>query len=48
MNEDGKDVKYIRALIQAYERSKHVFKSDRGGTKIFECLETKFRKITQF
>ena len=46
VNEDGKDVKYVCALIRAYGRSKHVLESDRGDTKTFEYLEVKFRKTT--
>ena len=48
VNEDSKDVKYVYALICAYERSKHVLKSDRGDMETFKCLETKFEKTTQF
>ena len=48
MNEDGKDVKYVCALVQAYGRSKHVLEFDQGDTETFECIETKFGKITQF
>ena len=48
VNEDGKDVKYVRALIRAYGRSKHVLEADRGDMVTFECLETKFGKTTQF
>ena len=48
VNKDGKDVKYICALIQAYGRSKHVLESDQGDKETFECLEMKLKKTTQF
>ena len=46
VNKDGKDVKYIRALIQVY--GKHVLEADLGYMVAFKCLETKLGKTTQF
>ena len=46
MNEDDKDIKYIRALILAYGGSKHVLEADRGVMAILEFLKMKFEKTT--
>ena len=48
MNEDGKDVKCICALIRAYGRSKHILESNQVDIETFECLEMKFGKTTRF
>ena len=48
VNGDGKDVKYVFALIRAYGRSKHVLEADQGDMVTFEFLEIKLEKTTQF